>query len=76
MSHKQAKRLRKDLNIVREDTQYTDKVMRTVMVDTGRIDDKGNAIMRPEVRTMRECKGERFLYQLLKRGRSHVLGGV
>lgn len=70
MSHKQAKSLRKTMNISGENMrnrQYNDNVMRTVMVNTGRIDEKGNAIMRPEVRTMRETTGLRKAYQLIKR---------
>ncbi len=70
MSHKQAKFLRKIMNISGENMrnrQYNDTVMRTVMVNTGRIGADGNAIMRPEVRTMRETTGLRKAYQLIKR---------
>lgn len=70
MSHKQAKSLRKAMGISGADMRtrhYNDNVMRTVMVDTGRIDGKGNDIMRPEVRTMRENTGLRKAYQLIKR---------
>lgn len=71
MSHKQAKRLRKTMNISGEEMRirhYNDTVMRTVMVDTGRIDERGNAIMRPEVRSNRINLGSRAAYQMIKRG--------
>lgn len=71
MSHKQAKRLRKTMNISGEEMRirnYNDTAMRTVMVDTGRIDEKGNAIMRPEVRSNRTNTGLRAAYQMIKRG--------
>lgn len=70
MSHKQAKSLRKIMGVSSADMRirsHKDTVMQTVMVDTGRIDEKGNAIMQPELRVMRNNDGLRKAYQLIKR---------
>lgn len=73
MSHKQAKKLRKqlresDLFTKGEVTRYQDESVKTVLVPSGKVDEKGNAIMIPQVRVQRSCVGQRKVYQQLKRG--------
>lgn len=69
MSHKQAKQLRKDIgyNKATSPAEYKHTPVKTVMVDTGRIDAEGKPVYEPQVRIITECKGLRKAYQLLKK---------
>lgn len=68
MSHKQAKRLRKEIgyNKSASPAEYVNTTHKVVMVETGRVDEKGNAIMIPQARVQRHCTGLRCYYQSLK----------
>lgn len=69
MSHKQAKLLRKYIGykVNAEPVEYNDKVVKTVMVDTGKIGVDGKPVYLPEVRINRTCKGMRKVYRECKR---------
>lgn len=68
MNNKMAKLLRKLSGFVPSaEREYKNTTMRTVMVDTGRLDENGNAIMRPEARVNVAATGARAHYQQIKR---------
>lgn len=71
MSHKQAKRLRKIIgyNKTQSPAKYQDRVVKTVMVDSGNKNIDGSPLLKPESRVMRTLVGnsERSEYQLIKR---------
>lgn len=68
MNGKQAKLLRSLVGFVPSSPrEYDHKTMRTVMVDTGRLDAEGNAIMVPQARVTTIAKGARKAYQQIKK---------
>lgn len=69
MSHKQAKRLRKEIgyNKSASPAAYTNTPVKTLMVDTGKLDAEGKPIYMPQVRVITTCKGLRSVYQQLKK---------
>ncbi len=68
MNATHAKLLRKALQFVpSQPRDYVTKTVKTVAVDTGRIDEKGNAIMRFENRVNVQASGLRKAYQDAKR---------
>lgn len=66
MSQKTAKRLRKMFDLSAP-TAYQHHHVKTVMVDTGRIDENGKSVLRPEERINTVCIGERASYQRAKK---------
>ncbi len=74
MNAKHLKLLRKALQFhPAQPRDYVTKTVKTVAVDTGRVDEKGNAIMRFESRVNVQAKGLRKSYQDAKR---HIGKGV
>ena len=71
MSHKQAKRLRKIIGYNKDQSpaKYQDRVVKTVMVDSGSKNIDGSPLLKPESRVMRTLVGnsERSDYQFIKR---------
>lgn len=71
MSHKQAKRLRKIIgyNKAQSPAKYQDRVVKTIMVDSGSKNIDGSPLLKPESRVMRTLvvNSERSDYQLIKR---------
>ncbi len=68
MNATHAKLLRKALQFVpSQPRDYVTKTVKTVAVDTGRIDEKGNAIMRFENRVNVQANGLRKAYRQAKR---------
>lgn len=74
MNAKHLKLLRKALQFHPADERTcVTKTVKTVAVDTGKLDDKGNAIMRFEQRVNVQATGLRKSYQDAKR---HIRKGV
>ncbi len=74
MNATHAKLLRKALQFVpSEPRDYVTRTVKTVAVDTGRIDEKGNAIMRFENRVNVQSTGLRKSYREAKR---HIAKGL
>lgn len=74
MNSKNLKGLRKALQFhPADERQYSTRNVKTVAVPTGRVDEKGNAIMRYEVRQIVEATGLRKAYQQAKK---HIKKGV
>lgn len=69
MNGKKAKSLRKRAGFVPSaPREYNHATVKTVMVDSGKLDEKGNAIMRPEARiTSSDLSHPHVLYKSLKR---------
>lgn len=69
MSHKQAKRLRKEIgyNKAASPAEYKHTTVKTVMVPTGRVNAEGVPEYTPSVRIITECTGIRSAYQQLKK---------
>ncbi len=68
MNGKAAKYLRSLVSFVPSSPrEYKNTTMKTLMVDTGRIDEKGNTIMRPEARVTTNVVGERVVYNRVKK---------
>lgn len=74
MNSKSLKALRKALQFhPSQPRDYITKTVKTVAVDTGKLDDKGNAIMRFDSRVNVQATGLRKSYQDAKR---HIRKGV
>ncbi len=74
MNSKHLKLLRKALQFhPAQPRDYVTKTVKTVAVDTGKLDGKGNAIMRFEQRNNVQATGLRKAYQDAKR---HIAKGV
>lgn len=55
---------------------YHERPVKTVMVNTGRMDASGKAIIIPEQRVQVVSTGERFQYQQIKKGYHLFLNAV
>ena len=68
MSHKQAKMIRKLIGFhPADEREYNTSIVKTVAVDTGRIDANGNAIIDFQQRVTTVAKGLRNAYQRAKK---------
>ncbi len=74
MNSRHLKALRKALQFhPSQPREYLTRNVKTVAVPTGRVDEKGNAIMRYEVRQNVQATGLRKAYQQAKK---HIAKGV
>lgn len=74
MNSRHLKALRKALQFhPADERQYSTRNVKTVAVPTGRLDEKGNAIMRYEVHSIVQSTGLRKAY---KQAKQHIRKGV